>query len=678
MPVLLRLVITTCLLTAATARADWKNDVGYTRLQLLAGSELPTAPTNGYTQAEAPDGTNYAPDTTSSLFSGHTFTLKSGASGANGHASAVATNFYGNTTSLLPGSAAIDLYNANTWIFGGYLRTSTASIPATESRAIQNHSWIAASGNEESVVIDAGQRLDFAINRDGFVSVVGVNNGESTVLPQLLCQTYNTISVGLVNGGHSAGFTTIDGIGRIKPDIVAPDGLTSFATPMVSGAAGLLYAKLQAAPYSLTGADRPRAVKALLLAGATKDTVASWSNTSTRPLDIRYGAGALNVYNSYSTLRSGKVVASNSSSVPARAWAVESVSANSTKTYFFTVPAGTPDTPFSAALTWHRIVTDNVNGPSFGDLTSSLANLNLRLYSATNFTLGTLVTESASTLDNVELVYQSALEPGTYALVVENLSATATPYALAWHTRAAVSASATTPIASELGGQTGFITLTRTGDTTLPLLAPLSIGGTAVPGTHYQALPATVTFAAGQLTTTLAVTPISDAIAQGDRTVTVLIADDFSLVRDPLQIATVTIQDKPYDTWRFARFTSTELADATISGDSADPDTDSLPNLMEYALNAEPKTTDAPVHAPIVGTADDHLTLTYTPPTTATDVTYTVEWSADLQTWSTGATATETVSTTDTGNGTTTVIVRSVTTLTATPRQFLRLRVTKL
>jgi hypothetical protein len=139
---------------------------------------------------------------------------------------------------------------------------------------VQNHSWISAAGNSEAVVSEINQRLDFAIDRDGFSSVVGVNNAASTALPQMLAQAYHTISVGLTNGAHSAGFTTLDGPGRIKPDLVAPDGLTSFATPMVAGAAGLLQAALAAAPYALTGADRPRVTKALLLAGAAKDTVA--------------------------------------------------------------------------------------------------------------------------------------------------------------------------------------------------------------------------------------------------------------------------------------------------------------------------------------------------------------------------------------------------------------------
>ena len=679
-PHFLAFILAALVVAQPPLRADWRDEIGYTRLQLLAGGELPTAPANGYTQSEAPDaGANYAPDTTDANFTGRTFVLKSGASSANGHAQAVANNFYGNSTSLLPGNATVDAYDANNWLQTGFLKYGTTSLPLIESRAVQNHSWI-ANENPESVVTQINQRLDYAINRDGFVSVVGVNNGASTTLPQLLGQSYHTISVGLTTGAHSAGFTTFDGAGRIKPDIVAPDTLTSFATPMVSSAAGLLCAKLAAAPYSLTGADLPRVVKALLLAAASKDTVSSWSNTSARPLDLVYGAGELNVYHAYTTLRSGPVTAFGSVSVPSRSWAAESVAGNSTKTYFFTVPVGSANTPFSAALTWHRVVTTSTSGGGpflTRTWSASLADLNLRLHTASNFIPGTLIAESASTVDNVELIYQSALAPGAYALVVETLSETTTPYALAWHTRPSVSVTATTTVARESDGQAGIVAITRTGDTTLPLLVNLSAGGTAVPGTHYQALPATITIAAGQASTTVPVTPVSDSLAQGERTVTVAIAADFSLVRNPAQVATVTIEDKPFDAWRFTRFTTEDLADPAISGDSADPDADALPNLLEYALGSEPKTSDSTAHSPSSGLDNGRLTLTYTRPAATTDLTYTVEWSADLSIWHTGSEFTETLSATDNGNGTTTVVTRALSPLDTTPRQFLRLRVTR-
>ena len=85
----------------------------------------------------------------------------------------------------------------------------------------------------------------------------------------------------------------------------------------------------------------------------------------------------------------------------------------------------------------------------------------------------------------------------------------------------------------------------------------------------------------------------------------------------------------------------------------------------------------AATHTPATGLNAGLLMLTYSRTTAITDATYAVEWSSDLQSWSTGASVTETLSTTDNGNGTTTVVVRAVTPLATTPRQFLRLRVTR-
>ncbi|MEO8613792.1 MAG: S8 family serine peptidase [Luteolibacter sp.] len=445
---------------ATPLRADWKDEIGFTRLQLLAGSELPNAPLQGFTQVEALEiSANYVPDTASPGFAGKTFTVKSGASGVSGHASLVASYFYGNTTSLSSGNIPVDLYSASHWLGGGFLKSGFSTAPAIETHAVQNHSWIAQTSSSAA---ETNQRLDFAIDRDGFVCVVGENNGNTTVLPELLGQGYHTISVGLVNGSHSAGFTTLDTTGRIKPDIVAPESYTSFATPMVSSAAGLLRSKLAAAPYSLSGADLPRVIKALLLASARKDTLAgSWVNTSVRPLDLRFGAGELNINHAYHDLRAGRCTASGSNMQKSRGWSAESVNGNSTKSYFFSIPTGTSPTPFCAAMTWHRIVTDTIQGNNWGNLNTSMADLDLHLYHASGFTQGTLISESVGSVDNVELVYQPALSPGDYVMEVENTSATATTFALAWHSLPSVGIVASNPSARELDLQQGTFTITR-------------------------------------------------------------------------------------------------------------------------------------------------------------------------------------------------------------------------
>ncbi len=651
-------------LTGNSLRAGWKDEIGFTRLQALAGGSLPTAPSEGLTQVEAYypiNTTNYSPDTSSSLFSNQSINLKSGASGISNHATHVATNFYG-SASLLPGSATVDVYYASDWAQSGFLNFGTNSTPRTETRAVQNHSWVGSFGSE-AIDTEINQRIDYAIDHGNFVCVVGEHNLPN-LTPNLLAQSYHTISVGRDDGQHTAGFTTLDGSGRIKPDIVAPSAApeyaTSWTTPMVSGAAGLLHAKLSAAPYSLVGADLPRVIKALLLATATKNTVSNWDNSPTRPLDERYGAGELNIHHAWLALSAGRKTSGNATN-GIRGWAAETVGRNSTKNYFFTIPPGTPPTPFCTALTWHRSV-------SSGSWTSSLVNLKLELYHASATTIGSLITTSDSAVDNVELIYDSSLASGDYAIVVTKGAVNgSTPFALAWHSLPTVTVAATQPVAREIDGQAGIITITRTGDTTLPMLVPLTIGGSAVSGTHYQVLPSTVTIPAGQSSLALQVTPVSDSLEQGNRTVTVAVAADFALVRDAAQTAVVTIQDKPsFDDWRVVHFTAPELALPDISGASADPDGDRLANLIEYGLGLHPKTPN--VSPVIMVEPANHLTLTTAKNPDASGITWGAEVSANLDSWTPAETVTN-----DGSNFT----ARDEIPITGADRRFIRLKITR-
>ncbi len=373
----------------------------------------------------------------------------------------------------------------------------------------------------------------------------------------------------------------------------------------------------------------PRVIKSLLLATATKNTVPSWSNTTARPLDLRYGAGELNINHAYNALRAGRATSSNNTLLKSRGWAAESVAASSPKTYFFSIAAGAPSSPFSAALTWHRVVSKS----GYNNWNASLENLNLRLYNASGFTLGSQIAASLSSVDNVALVYQSALPPGNYALVVENTSSTSTPYALAWHSLPAVTVAATISTAREIDLHAGLVTITRTGDTTLPLFVPITVGGNAISGTHFQALPASVTLAAGQASTTLQIIPIADNLAQGNRTITLAIAADFALVRDAAQSAAITIQDKPFDSWRFVNFSNSELTTPAISSETADPDGDNLANLLEYALALDPNLTSiSPVTTDSSG---GYLTVASPKSTAATDILWAAQVTDDLKTWQT-------------------------------------------
>jgi len=416
--------------TPYVVRADYKADVGYTQLTNELGGALPTGAGISVTHVEALQSGNYMPDEFHAEFLGKTFDNVSGSStGVSSHATTVGRYFYGTDTSMAPDIGVIDNFESGNWLGTGFLRAGLFLEPKTDTNRIQNHSWIGSAGDPS----DAIRRLDYAIERDGFTAVVAVNNGSATAIPQLLAHSYNAIVVGRTDGNHSSGNTTFDEAGRMKPDIVAPYGAVSYSTPMISAAAALLAETIDN-DSSLTNANSPQCIKALLLAGATKDEFPSWSRTPAHPLDNHYGVGELNIYNSYQTLASGESFPSNTGTVSGIGWNSKSVSGVTNAHYFFEVPASNVMTRLSVILAWNREITDG-GGGGF-DPQAFVADFDLHLHEASNFTSYALLETSTSNVDNVEHVYRRNLLAGQYAIEVE--AHDAGEYALAWFSRSAL------------------------------------------------------------------------------------------------------------------------------------------------------------------------------------------------------------------------------------------------
>jgi hypothetical protein len=95
----------------------------------------------------------------------------------------------------------------------------------------------------------------------------------------------------------------------------------------------------------------------------------------------------------------------------------------------------------------------------------------------------------------------------------------------------------------------------------------------------------------------------------------------------------------PYNNWRASNFTTGELGNPAISGFSADPDGDGVPNLLEYALGGNPKnslSSATPFVSSVPVGPEERLTLTFTPQTLA-GLRYYIEVSNDLVSWTTAA-----------------------------------------
>ena len=191
---------------------------------------------------------------------------------------------------------------------------------------------------------------------------------------------------------------------------------------------------------------------------------------------------------------------------------------------------------------------------------------------------------------------------------------------------------ASDPSASESGPDSGVFTISRTGRTDIALAVPCAIAGTATNGTTYQSISPALTIPANAASTSVTITPLPDNLAQGDR---VAILSPSSSADHNLGVnatAAVTIHDKPADAWRFAKFGAN--ANDAAAADGADWDSDGIKNVVEFALDLEPKTPNAAA-LPVPFFSGGYLTLSYVPNSAATDVTCAVEASTDFAAWST-------------------------------------------
>lgn len=436
--------------------------VGYTELEAYLGSgNVPDGSSVSVSQIEAPNvNGRYRIDPTNSQFAGKTITFSptfdSLTTLVSGHANNVGTYMFGLTGSMTPGIT--DIYEmamtgslSDGFLGSDFLRTSQNFLaPLVETRDLQNHSWVAGSTGVSATDLAIINRMDFAVARDNFVAVVGVNNapsvaaGASTADPNLnvnlLSSAYNVISVGRANGSHAYGDTVIPVAGRQRPHIVVDSSLTSWGTAIASSASALMLdgamVLFEGDVQTIADAQDFRTVKSLLMAGAVKDGLGPtgthvWTaESSSSPLDEIYGAGRLNVLNSYQILEAGPQAASAVSDVERTGWNFGSLDDSADDTYFFDL-TGADLFALSISLNW-AIELAPVGG-NYNAMVSTLADLTLSVFEAEGFTLqGGPIAVSESSTENLEYLWLADLAPGRYALRVSSDDVFETSYGLAW------------------------------------------------------------------------------------------------------------------------------------------------------------------------------------------------------------------------------------------------------
>lgn len=415
-------------LACHAVRADWLSDIGHTKLAAELGAAMPTgagivlvqseannidSPPNYLPQAGGPD-----PFAGVGTFAGKTFHPESGAGTDLGHAVAVATFFYGSGIGVARGATEIHNYTAVDFI----TRLTDGIAPEIFPGRVQNHSWAGSLGDADED-LKAIRAFDFMLDRDQRIAVTGLSGGS---LAPLLGSTYHAIAAGTRSAAHSQTGTTTDGIGRMKPDLVVDVQYTSYASAIIAGSAAALLQEAIASGNA--AAERPQLLKAVLIAGASKQNLPQWQrDAAAEPYDDVFGAGELDLYHAWHLLKGGQQPHSISMERSMQGWDfATSTTGTNGRRYFFTVPEGSVAETFSAALVWNRDIT-NLLGFYF----SSLPDLNLKLYAASGFTTGALISSSTSSVDNVEHLFLRHLPAGQYCLEV-TADTDGYDFALAW------------------------------------------------------------------------------------------------------------------------------------------------------------------------------------------------------------------------------------------------------
>lgn len=309
-------------------------------------------------------------------------------------------------------------------------------ISAFDRSTVSSHSYIFQNtAANRAAAPGLLRRLDYLIAESDTSVVVGSSNGGS--LPPAWVPSYNAIAVGRSDGGHGRGLTTLYGAGRVAIDVVVPTSTTSRATPVVAGAVAILQ---DAADGS--DAARSEVIRATILAGATKDSgdiAGTWSRSTSRPLDSTYGAGELNIHNSYNIQQGGEFdgsVSDPATAINSMGWDYESsLAIGNERLYEIEIGAGSIWEDLSIALTWNMDIVDLDDSSSIFDPEEQLANLTLELFDSSDGFLDTRLDFSDSDVDNVEHIYvPGSLTAGTYHLRISNAASDsfATDYGLAW------------------------------------------------------------------------------------------------------------------------------------------------------------------------------------------------------------------------------------------------------
>lgn len=477
---------------------------------------------------------------------------------------------------------------------------------------------VAAAGNE-------GREVESPANCEGAMAVVGIRHSGTKVGFSSLgtgagiaAPAGNCINTGPGEPCLYSIDTTLN-LGLNVPTAddytneLRPNTGTSFSAPIVSGIAGLM--------LSVNGNLRSRQLYTRLRSGAK----AFPTSSSTGGIPVCHvptnDEQTSECICTQETCGAGMVNALNAVNEALRPIAVISAPTNVTTGGNVTLQGGGSSAACNASIVSYAWTV------ALGTATltnANSANASLQVPADASVRIRLTVTDNAGRTDSNFVI----VNPTT--VVVEGPQETGTTPCLAARTPPPFVSIAATDNVSEEGtsGDTGTFTITRSGSTTNEITVGLDYLGTAIGGTDYQALPATVTIAAGATSTTLSVVPVDDAAGEQPETLiaSLRMGTGYSVASESK--ATIDMKDDDYQEvaiFSSDGFSQEETADAgtftvTRSGSTGRPltvsvsyggtasagtDYQAMPATVSFAVGVENATlTMTPIDDPVPDNAE--------------------------------------------------------------------------
>jgi hypothetical protein len=164
-------------------------------------------------------------------------------------------------------------------------------------------------------------------------------------------------------------------------------------------------------------------------------------------------------------------------------------------------------------------------------------------------------------------------------------------------------------------------------------------GGTAVNGVNYSGVSGVLNWTNGESgSKTFTVPVFNDGLAEPNQTVNLALSNPTNgAALGVPSIAVLTIVKSPTSVWKLAHF-GANANNAAVAGDLADPDHDGIVNLLEYAFATDPNAANTNSFTGIL--AGYQFQIHFPRNTSASDITYVLQTSSTLTTWSNSMTFT--------------------------------------